>query len=136
MEWFKCIVMSKVNNRNKKIFFLLFILGFLPNRLSWSFQSDLLPNNTHLTNDGHLIIYNFDRFNLGVYTCSAETSNRNLSKSIDFRPNEIFNHIESVLSYQIYSSRSDYRFGGRLLIQCLSSGRILFELLMKFSLNL
>jgi hypothetical protein len=103
----------------------LFISGFLTNRLSWSFQSGLLPNNTHLTDDGHLIIHNFDRFNLGIYTCSVESSSGILSQSIDFRPNEIFNHIESTLSYQIYSSRSDYHLNGQLLIQCLSSGRIL-----------
>jgi hypothetical protein len=103
-----------------------YIEGMKPNKLSWSFQSGLLPNNAHMTNDGHLMIYNFDRSNLGTYTCSAETPTQNLSQSIDFQPNDIFHHPESLVSYQIYSSRSDYRLGGRLLIECLSSGSILF----------
>jgi hypothetical protein len=103
-----------------------YIEGMKPTKLSWSFQSGLLPNNTHITNDGHLMIHNFDRSNLGTYTCSAETPTQHLSQSIDFQPNDIFHPPESLVSYQIYSSRSDYRLGGRLLIECLSSGSILF----------
>jgi hypothetical protein len=77
-----------------------------------------------MTNDGHLIIYSFDTFNLGSYTCSVETSTEHLSQTIDFEPTDVFNDKEtSALSFQIYSSRSDYQFGGRFLIECLSSGR-------------
>ncbi len=110
----------------KSNIYLSRILDFLPNKLSWSFQSGLLPNNTHIKNDGHLMIYNFDRFNLGTYTCLAETSTQHLTQSIDFQPNDIFNNIESLLSYQIYSSRSEYHIGGRLLIECISLGKIFF----------
>ncbi len=69
------------------------------------------------------MIYDFDRFNLGTYTCLAESPTKQLTQSIDFEANDIFNKIESLLSYQIYSSRSDYHLGGRLLIKCISSGR-------------
>ena len=99
-------------------------LGISSNKLSWSFQSGLLPSNAQVTNSGHLLITNFDRFNLGTYTCSAESSTQRLSKSIEFQPNNIFNNKEPSLSFQIYSSRSDYHFGGRLLIECISSGII------------
>lgn len=93
-------------------------LGQPPRQLSWSFQSGLLPSNTQLTSDGHLLIYNFDRFNLGTYTCSVDTSNEHLSRSIDFH-SETF---EPGLSLQVYSSRSDYHFAGHLFLQCVSSG--------------
>jgi len=105
------------------------MLGFLPNKLSWSFQSGVLPSNTYITNDGYLMIYNFDRSNLGTYNCLAESSTKQLTQSIDFEENDIFNKIESLLSYQIYSSRSDYHLGGRFLIKCISSGRNSLNLL-------
>jgi hypothetical protein len=106
---------------DRTIVYRCLILGLVPNKLSWSFQSGLLPSNTYTTNDGHLLIYNFDRFNLGTYTCSAETSTKRLSQSIDFQPNHLFNNIGSTLSFQIYTSRTDYHFGGRLFIECISS---------------
>ncbi len=130
MELFNYIVLSKVFNSLSQSFLLYFILDILPNKFSWSFQSGLLPGNTYTTDDGHLIIYNFERNNLGSYTCTVETLNQRFSQSIDFQPNDIFNNdnIEtSELSYQIYSSRKDYQFGGRLLVECISSGRILFR---------
>ena len=103
---------------------LRIILGAVPRRLTWSFQTGVLPNNIQVTNDGYLIISSFDRSNLGTYICTVETSRKTLSQSINFVPDDVFNQAEMTSSYQIYSSRSDYYLGGRLLVQCLSSGRI------------
>lgn len=103
---------------------LLIILGILPRKLSWSFHTGTLPNNIQVTSDGYLIITSFEKSNLGIYTCTAQTAKKTLSQSVNFLPDDVFNHAEMILSYQIYSSRSDYHLGGRLLVQCLSSGRI------------
>ena len=83
-----------------------------------------MPNNIQLTSDGYLIITNFEKANLGIYTCTAQTSRKALSQSVNFLPDDVFNHAELIMSYQIYSARSDYHLGGRLLVQCLSSGTI------------
>ncbi|CAM4742403.1 unnamed protein product [Rotaria magnacalcarata] len=98
-----------------------FVEGILPNDLSWSFQSSSLPSNTHVTNDGHLLIYNFEPANIGTYTCSATTPTKQLSNSIELQVDDIFHNVKSSFSYQIYSSRSDYHAGGHLFIECISS---------------
>ncbi|CAF1237105.1 unnamed protein product [Adineta ricciae] len=98
-----------------------YVEGLPSKNLSWSFHSGLLPSNTYMTNDGHLLIYNFDKFNLGTYTCSADTPNRHLSRSIDFQPNNLSHALETSLSLQVYSSSSDYYVGGRLIVECVST---------------
>jgi len=100
-----------------------YIDGFLFNKASWSFQSGLLPINAHVTDDGRLIISNFNRTNLGTYTCSILYEKKRLTQSIDFMPNDLLKNVKTTASYQIYSSRKDYYLGGRLLIECISSGR-------------
>ena len=77
-----------------------------------------------MTNDGHLLIYNFDKFNLGTYTCSADTPNQHFSRSIDFQPNNLTRALETNLSLQVYSSASDYYVGGRLVVECISTSII------------
>lgn len=84
-----------------------------------------MPSNARATVDGSLFIYQFDRSNLGIYTCTANTNRRRISQSIDFQLEQIFPQpSESPLSIQIYSSRAEYRFGGRFLAQCISTGTL------------
>ncbi|CAF3609191.1 unnamed protein product [Adineta steineri] len=91
------------------------------NNLSSSPQLDLLPSNKHMINNGHLFIYKFDGYNLGSYICSVNTSAKHLTRSIDFQTDNASNSSESLLSFQIYSSRADYHFRGRFLIECITS---------------
>ena len=109
--------------RNIRGSFYVCSIGRRLNQVVWSFESGFLPSNTYVTKDGHLLIYDFDRSNLGLYTCSAHTPRKHLSKSIDFQPENIFDSEEALLSFQVYSSRVDYRLGGRLLVECISSSR-------------
>ena len=109
-----------------------------PNRLIWSFQSGPLPRNTRVNRNGSLSINSFSRSNLGIYTCSAAANNnKRIAQSIDFQPQNIFQTPEPLLSLQPFSSRSEYRFGGRLILQCVSSGNHLhFSFIKNFTLYL
>ncbi|CAF3522929.1 unnamed protein product [Rotaria socialis] len=108
-----------------------FVEGILPNHLSWSFQSSSLPSNTHVTNDGHLLIYNFEPANIGTYTCSATTPTKQLSNSIELQADDIFHNVKSSFSYQIYSSHTDYHAGGHIFIECISSDPSITKLWIK-----
>ncbi|UJR25590.1 hypothetical protein I4U23_006934 [Adineta vaga] len=119
--YIKLVTASDEIKEGEVIDIYCYVEGLPPKKLSWSFQSGLLPSNTYLTNDGHLFIYNFDKFNLGTYTCSVDVPNKHLSRSIDFQSNNFSYTIEPTLSLQVYSSRSDYYFGGRLVLECISS---------------
>lgn len=104
------------------------LLGIISNKMSWLFQSSSLPSNTHTTNDGHLLIHDFHIANLGTYTCSIETPTKQLSDSIELHPNDIITNTKPLFTYQIYSSRADYRFGGHLLVECISSGKVILQI--------
>ncbi|KAI0977966.1 hypothetical protein GJ496_004291 [Pomphorhynchus laevis] len=94
--------------------------------ITWTREKKDMSSNTFI-HKTILKFFNFVEHNLGEYRCSAKTSVGELSKIIVFEPESFpgisFNtsSYKSKIDFQFLSSRSDFRAGGHVVVECVVS---------------